>query len=330
MQLPRLHQSHRPKDRSSAQPCLSLYRRKCPLRRRNRLLHISRSVCRAQERCLVLRRRQVHSTIQHRAKELSKRLCIRLRSRIPIRHWPRLKKPRKHRSNPVEAKRHTRIFRSRGNSVHQFSTQLLDLRINLLLVFPQMLQRRASRRHGQRISRQRSRLVHRTQRRHQIHNLVGSSIPTYRQSPANNLPHRRQVRPNVIELLRSAKRDPKSGHHFIEDQHRILPLGNEPKRYQIIVSRRNTSHVPHHRLHDHARDLVLEFLKRILHRLDVIEWQRQRELYEFLGNPRRSWDSQRRHPRPSLHQQSIRMPVITSLEFHNVFTLRISPCQSDR
>src|SRR5579862_2911550 len=64
------------------------------LRGRHRLLHILVRMRRAQERCFILGRRQVYTTIQHAPEELPKCFCIRLRRRVPIRDRPLLEEPR--------------------------------------------------------------------------------------------------------------------------------------------------------------------------------------------------------------------------------------------
>ena len=153
------------------------------------------------------------------------------------------------------------------------AAQLLQPRINLALPIPQLLQHRAPRRHRQRIPRKRPRLIHRPQRRHQIHNLLRPAVRAHRQPSANNFPHRRQVRTNVVKFLRSPVSHTKSRHHFIKNQHRPFPLRQQPQPHQIIVRRGNASHVPDHRLHNHASNLVLVFLERMLDHRKIVERQ---------------------------------------------------------
>ena len=184
------------------------------------------------------------------------------------------------------AKLHTGFLCRRRDAINQLSAQGLQPRIDFLLAIAELLQGSDSGSHRQRIPRQRPRLIHRPQRRDQVHNLARPTVSAYRQPTANNLPHRRQIRTNVVQLLRPAEGQTKSRHHFIKNQHRPLALRNQTQRHQVIIGCRNTSHVSHNGLHNHACNLVLELVKRVLHRLHVVERQCHRELNKFFRNPR--------------------------------------------
>src|ERR1700738_4968640 len=106
---------------------------------------------------------------------------------------------------------------------------------------------------------------------------------------------------NVVEFLRSAESDTKSCHHFIENQHSFFAFRDQTQSYQVVIRGGNAAHVSHHRLHDHARDLMLELLEGVLDRLDVIEGQGQSKLNELLGNTCGAWNAQRRYARTCLH-----------------------------
>ena len=95
-------------------------------------------------------------------------------------------------------------FAAAATPSDQLTAQLFEPRINLALAVAQLLQHRASRRHRQRIPRKRPCLIHRPQRRNEIHDFLGAAISPHRQASANDLSHRRQVRLDVVQLLRSA------------------------------------------------------------------------------------------------------------------------------
>ncbi len=192
-----------------------------------------------------------------------------------------------------------------------------------------MFQHGASRGHGQRISRKCSRLIHRTDWRDQVHDLFRPSVGADWQAPADDLAHRGQVGTYVVQLLRTAEGYPKSGHHFIEDQHRVLPLGDQAQSDQIIVCCGNASHVADDRLHDHACNLMLVLLKSVLDRRQIVKRQRERELNEFFRNAGGSRNAERRNARSGLHQQCVGMTVIAAFELDDVFAFCISARQAD-
>jgi len=62
-------------------------------------------------------------------------------------------------------------------------------------------------------------------------------------------------------------------------------LGSDsPQCFQIAPRGRDTTHVADHGLHDHTRDLVLEFPECFLEGVRVVVGQRESELREFLGH----------------------------------------------
>src|ERR1700722_16178943 len=94
------------------------------------------------EKCsLELRWRQIHSAIEHGAEEASEGFAIQLRSRDPVRYWAGSKEPRKHGTDTVEAPRDPRFSPPPWGSPPPLPAYLFELRINFLLVLPQMMQR---------------------------------------------------------------------------------------------------------------------------------------------------------------------------------------------
>ncbi len=65
-------------------------------------------------------------------------------------------------------------------------------------------------------------------------------------------------------------------------------------------------------------------------RSQIVIRQRQRMLRRLLRNPSRSRNPQRSHPRPSLHQHRVRVPVITPLELHHELPPRKPSRQPNR
>ena len=82
----------------------------------------------------------------------------------------------------------------------------------------QLSQRRDPGCHGQRISGERSCLIHRTERRNHVHQLCAAAISADRQPAADDLAERGEIGLDLVELLRAAKAETKAGHYFIENQ----------------------------------------------------------------------------------------------------------------
>ena len=99
-------------------------------------------------------------------------------------------------------------------------------------------------------------LIHRAQGRHHVHDVGRSAIRANRQSTADDLSKRRQVGKNSISFLSAAESQPKSGHHFVKNEQGLVAQRDLAQGIQIEGRRRDASHVAHHRLHDHAGNLV--------------------------------------------------------------------------
>src|ERR1039458_3007546 len=81
-------------------------------------------------------------------------------------------------------------------------------------------------------------------------------------SSANNLAHGGQIRLDRKQFLRTAIGQAEPGHHFVEDQQRLVARCNSAQSLKISPARWHTAHLSHYRLDDHASDLVFEFLER--------------------------------------------------------------------
>ena len=79
-----------------------------------------------------------------------------------------------------------------------------------------------SRRHRQRISGERARLIDGSDGRDVAHQLATAAICAHRQAAANYFPEAGDVGRHAVKFLRAAASYAKSGHHFIEDQQRAV------------------------------------------------------------------------------------------------------------
>ena len=145
-----------------------------------------------------------------------------------------------------------------GNSFGQLCTQHFQAGIEGALVAAQVAQSGEACCHGQRIPGKRAGLIHRAQGRHHVHDVGRPAVRAHRQPAADDLSEGGQVGKNSVALLRAAERQPKAGHHFVKNEQRLVAQRDLAQGVQIEGRGRDASHVAHHRLHDHAGDLVAE------------------------------------------------------------------------
>jgi hypothetical protein len=160
-------------------------------------------------------------------------------------------------------------------------TPSLQLAINVVVAQPS--QHRQARRGRQRIPGQRSRLIHVAARRQPVHHVRASAERRERQAAADDLPEDRQVRTDVVELLRTAPRDAEAGDHLVEDQQRSGSVAQPAQRGEEAALGRNDPHVPRDRLHDDRGKTFAVACNRLGDRVDVVVRRDDR----VLGDPRR-------------------------------------------
>src|SRR5580698_778093 len=180
------------------------------------------------------------------------------------------KEPGEHRANAIVAHRDTRIFGCGCDATDDVTSQLIDLGINIFVI-AQVTHSGETSSHRQRISRERSCLINRSQRRNQIHDLAWTAISAHWQTSANYFSHRRQIGLDPIKLLRSTECQAKSSHDLVENQQRFVVRGNRSQSLEISARWKTASHIAHNRLHDDASDLVLEFFECLCESANVVE-----------------------------------------------------------
>ena len=168
------------------------------------------------------------------------------------------------------------------------------MRVDLRML-AQMTEHGQSRGHGQRIARERARLVHRPQRRDQVHDLGFATVGAYGQAAADDLSQSSKVGLNAKERLRATVTQTKAGHDLIENQQRFCARGNFAQGLQITRRRRHAAHVAHHRLDNHTGNLSGKFFKGQLHSGKIVVGQRESELGHLFGNAGRAGNAERSH-----------------------------------
>ena len=187
---------------------------------------------------------------------------------------------------------HARVFGCGRNAGNDFAGKLVELGVNIFVI-AQVTHSGVTRRHCYRIPGERSGLIHRPERCNQIHDFAGTSISAHRQPSANDLAHGSEIGLNPVEFLRATECQPKSGHDLVENQQRLVVLGDRSQSFEVSERRGHASHVAHHRFHDDTGDLILEFFESLFERFAVVEWKRKREPGEFFGHARRARNAKR-------------------------------------
>ena len=154
----------------------------------------------------------------------------------------------------------------------------------------QFFQGRDARRHRHGIAAQRARLVHRAERRQEIHDVRAPAKRAHRQAAADDFAEATQVRRDAEPLLRAALGQAEAGHHLVENQQRAVGLGDLAEEFQIARLRQIQPGVARHRLDDDAGDLIFVRGEGRLHRLSVVERQDDGVLRERRRHARRCRD----------------------------------------
>ena len=117
-------------------------------------------------------------------------------------------------------------------------------------------QRREAGRHRERVARQRAGLVDRAERCEPLHQVAAPAERGGRHAAADDLAQHRQVRDDVVALLRTAARDAEARHDLVEHEQRAARVARVAQALEEPGRRRDATHVARDGLDDHARELV--------------------------------------------------------------------------
>ncbi len=90
---------------------------------------------------------------------------------------------------------------------------------------------------------------------HQLHHIGAPAKGGHRQAAADDLPHRREVRGDAVELLSAAWRDTHRD-HLVKDEKNSELAGHRPESLDELVRRRDHAAGSDDRLEDHRRHAV--------------------------------------------------------------------------
>src|SRR5205814_2051019 len=171
----------------------------------------------------------------------------------------------------------------------RFARESLKLRAEFFEEFPaidpfELTQLRQSRRHRQRISRKRPRLINWSIRGKLVHDFGASPECADRQTTADHFTQHGQIRFDSINFLSAAARDTKTGHHFIENQKRSVFRTFLAQDRQKILFWKIKPGVRRNRLENYRCDLIFIFAERFPDKIDIVERQRNGELGKCFRN----------------------------------------------
>ena len=127
-----------------------------------------------------------------------------------------------------------------------------------------------ARSHGQGVSAEGARLIHRASGSHHFHDVLAAAVGAHRQTAANHLAHGGEVGGDSKAGLGSAIGDAEASHHFVEHQQGAVFTGDFPQTFEEAEIGGDKAGIAHHRLEDHTGDGVGVFGKQGLDRLKVV------------------------------------------------------------
>ena len=174
------------------------------------------------------------------------------------------------------------------------------------------------RRHRDRVTRKRTRLVDTAERRNLLHNVEAPAVCTYGHTAADNLPEGREIGLDAVKPLRAVDTHAETRHDLVYNQEGTVFLGFCGKRLQELGLRGHHTHIPCHRFHDDTRNLVANLVEKFLDTRHVVVLERERVLREVGRHPLAARLAGSKHARTRLDKQAIAMAVVAALELHNL------------
>ena len=233
-----------------------------------------------------------------------------------------------HAANVVYHQRNTRFFRRLQQAVGKLGGQVGEGVMNTRL--RDLGQTGKARRHGNRVTGERSRLVHRAGWRERFHHLFAPAKRTYRHTAADDFAKAGQIRDDVVVRLRARQRHAEAGHHFIDNQQRAKFVAQGAQARQELGLRRNTVHVARDRFNDNAGDLLWILLERFANGVEIVIGAGQGVLSEVRRYARRVWLAEGQRAGAGFHQQAVRVAVVAAFKFDDLVAAGKPARQTDR
>src|SRR6188474_34465 len=191
------------------------------------------------------------------------------------------------------------------------------------------VERGESGRHRYRVARQRARLVDGSERRDVLHDLAAAAEGADRHTTPDDLAQRREVGTDPVQRLSAPECDPEPGHHLVEDKHGAVPRALLAQCLEESGHRRDAVHVAGNRLDDGAGHLRTDLGERCAKLRDVVVRKRDRVRRQLGWYPWRGRYAQGERAGARLHEQRVRVTVITTLELDDPISMRVAARKPD-
>ena len=186
-----------------------------------------------------------------------------------------------------------------------------------------------ARRHGDRVTGKRARLVNRAGWRQGFHHVLTTTECADRHAAADDFAEAGQVRHDVVVRLCPRQRHAEAGHDFIDDQQRAELVAQGAQARQEVRLRWDTVHVAGNRLNDDAGDLLRILLERRANGSKIVVGAGQGVLREICRYARGVRLAERQRAGTGLHQQAVRMAVVTAFKLDDFIATGKTARQAD-
>ncbi len=190
-----------------------------------------------------------------------------------------------------------------------------ELLVGAGIVLPQLGERRAAGGDGERVSRQRPRLVDRASGGDPPHQVARAGVGGERQAAADHLAEGGQVGGHAEQRLRASPADPEAGHHLVEDQQRAVAVAEIAQPGEETGDGRDQVHVAGDRLDDHGGDLIPRTREERLDRREVVVRREQGVGHHGGRHAGGGGDADRRRAGAGGDQEGVGMAVVAPCEF---------------
>ncbi len=113
-------------------------------------------------------------------------------------------------------------------------------------------------------------MINGPERREPLHDVAPSAERSHRHAAADDLAERGEIGPHAVQGLGAAERNAKTGHHFVEYQHRARAVALLAQALKEAGSGWNAVHIAGHRFNDDAGDLIADLAESLAHSGGVV------------------------------------------------------------
>mmetsp|Transcript_8138 Transcript_8138/g.20250 ORF Transcript_8138/g.20250 Transcript_8138/m.20250 type:complete len:478 (+) Transcript_8138:194-1627(+) len=288
---------------------------------RDGVVDVLLGVGQAHEARLVLRGREVHAALEHRAVPARELLRVARGGVLEALDRALAEEEAEHARDAAAAHGVARLLARGEDALDQPRGHLVELLV--LARLREDLHRLDARTHGEGIAAERARLVHGARRRDVLHDLLLARVGAHRQAAADDLAKGGEVGLDAPVLLRAAVRDAEARHHLVEDEERALLLGELTQALEELLVGDDEARVAHHRLEDHAGHLALVGLEERLDALEVVVLGDERAVRRALGHAGRVGQAEGDDTAARRDEEGVGVAVVAPLELDHLLALGV-------